>query len=135
MGEQAEFEKHFRDIRTHRPNPGEVVACYSATADLVDGPEKRQVIDLLSKPGKATPATAVMRNLLYANQRDAVRVPMEMAEDLLGGMTADDVAKKPYRYTVQMHFYAKPEDVPGDDPHWSVTKMVNMAAFAAAASR
>jgi hypothetical protein len=72
-------------------------------------------------------ATAqVMRKLLFASEVDAYRVPRLMAEDLLSGMTEDEVAEKPYKYTLEMFFYTKPENLPKDDPHWSLISLLNV---------
>ena len=52
-----------------------------------------------------------------------------MAEDMISGMTEDEVASKPYKYTLEMFFYANPENVPKDDPHWSIISVLNLEDF------
>jgi hypothetical protein len=124
------FHEYFRDVRTHSPERGEVMAQYSAIAEFVDGNEKRQIISLLTSTENKMEATAqVMRKLLCASELDAYRVPRCMAEDLLAGMTEDEVASKPYKYTLEMFFYADPDNVPKDDPHWSVISLLNLEDF------
>ena len=49
-----------------------------------------------------------------------------MAEDLLAGMTEEDVALKPYKYTLEMFFYSNPNNIPKDDPHWSIISLLNL---------
>lgn len=124
---EENFSEHFRDVRTSQPQKGEIIAQYSACAEFVEGNEKRQIISLLTSTENKMEATAqVMRKLLHASEIDAYRVPRMMAEDLLSGMSEDDVASKPYKYTLEMFFYAKPEALPKDDPHWSSISVLNI---------
>lgn len=124
--DESNFGQHFRDVRVSKPERGEVMAQYTASADFVDGNEKRQVISLLtSTEGKMEATAQVMRKLLFASEVDAYRVPRLMAEDLMAGMGEEEVAAKPYRYTLEMFFYTKPENVPKDDPHWSSICLLN----------
>jgi hypothetical protein len=77
------------------------------------------------------PCTQVMRKLLCTTEVDSYRVPLEMAKDLLGGMTREKCAQKEYKYTVEMYFYTKPEYVPHDDPHWQLISILNLDDFLA----
>jgi hypothetical protein len=135
MSEEVEindgnFSQYFRDVRNSPPHRGEVIAQYSASAEFVEGNEKRQIISLLSSTENKMEATAqVMRKLLFASELDAYRIPRMMAEDMVSGMSEDDVAEKPYKYTFEMFFYARPENVPKDDPHWSVISVLNLDEF------
>jgi len=124
---EENFSEYFRDVRVAAPRRGEVIAQYSASAELVDGNEKRQVISLLTSTENKMEATAqVMRKLLHASELDAYRVPRMMADDLLSGMGEDEVASKPYKYTLEMFFYARPEAIPKGDPHWSSISVLNI---------
>ena len=123
---ESNFSQYFRDVRTSNPSKDEVMAQYSAVAEFVDGNEKRQIIALLTKTDSKMEATAqVMRKLLFASEIDAYRIPRMMAEDMLSGLSEDDVAEKPYKYTLEMFFYAKPEHIPKEDPHWSSISVLN----------
>ena len=123
---EENFSKYFRDIRQSKFEKGDIIAQYSAMAEFIDGGEKRQIISLLKDTENKMEATAqVMRKLLFSSEVDAYRVPRMMAEDLLSGMTVDECAKKPYKYTLEMFFYSKPENVPKNDPHWSIISIVN----------
>lgn len=124
------FKDFFRDVRNTTPNHGEVMAQYTAVAEFVDGNEKRQIISLLTSTENKMEATAqVMRKLLFASELDAYRVPRMMAEDMLLGMPIEEVAAKPYKYTLEMFFYTKPENIPQDDPHWSCISLLNLDEF------
>lgn len=127
---EENFSQFFRDVRNSVPERGDVIAQYSASAEFVDGGEKRQIISLLTSTENKMEATAqVMRKLLFASELDSYRIPRMMAEDILEGMTDDEVASKPYKYTLEMFFYAKPENIPKNDPHWSSISVLNLEDF------
>lgn len=123
------FDEYFFDVRQHAPERGQIIAQYSATAEFVDGGEKRQIIALLRDTDKMVATTQVMRKLLFATERDSYRIPREMAEDMKNGMSCDECAAKVYKYTVEMYFYTKPEYVPVDDPHWTIISIKNLDDF------
>lgn len=130
--DEKNFSEYFKDVRNNAPSKGEVIAQYSAAAEFVDGNEKRQIISLVTSTENKMEATAqVMRKLLFASELDAYRIPRQIAEDLLSGLTEDEVASKPYKYTLEMFFYAQPENIPRDDPHWSVISVLNLDDFLA----
>jgi hypothetical protein len=125
--DETNFDQYFHDARTHKPEPGQVMAKYSAVAYLEDGNLKRDLIALLQKQGKAEAATRVMQVLGGATHKDAVRVPMEMANDLLSGMSENAVAQKPYRYVFEHIYWAERGVVPDNDPHWYKIPILNWA--------
>jgi len=122
--DENNFYDYFTPVAKRRPLPGEVIASYRAAAELVDGGEKRQVIQLLKKSGSAISATKILRKLCYAIEPDAILVSKEIVQDLAGGMTDDEVIAKPYKYTLEMFFYAKPEHIPVDE-HWMQISILN----------
>lgn len=124
--DESNFDQYFFDVRKHKPQKGQVMAKYTACAELVDGRLKRDLIDLLlyHKEGGGA-ASKVMRKLGGSNDRDAYRITREMAEDLVAGMTVDQVAEKPYSFILEHFFYTQKELVPKDDPHWSTIEILN----------
>lgn len=127
---EENFNQYFKDLRQSVPEKGDIIAKYSASAEFVDGNEKRQIISLLLDTENKMEATAqVMRKLLFASEIDAYKVPRMMADDLLSGMSEEECASKPYKYVLEMFFYAKPENVPKEDPHWSVISVLNLQDF------
>lgn len=123
------FAEYFFDIKTHRPQKGQVIACYTAKADFLEGPDKQRIIGLLKKEDITPEAIGqVLRASIHASDPDCYRVPKEMANDLLEGMSEEDVLKKPYRYLLKVYYYAKPDHIP-DDPHWSTISIVNLNDF------
>lgn len=124
------FSKYFKDVRRNKPEREEVIAKYSAIAEFVDGGEKRQIISLLTDTEDKMEATVqIMRKLLFASEIDSYQIPRKMADDLLSGMNTEDVAKKPYKYTLEMFFYTRPENIPKDDPHWCCISVLNLDDF------
>jgi len=92
----------------------------------VDDWVKRNLINIIqSNNVGAETSQKVMRNMCGAIEEDSIRVPLEMAKDLADGMSVDEVAKKEYRMIVEYNFWTKKENVPTDDPHWSVIKILN----------
>lgn len=124
---EKNFSQYFKDVRSGKFDKGDIIAQYSASAEFVDGGEKRQIISLLLDTENKMEATAqIMRKLLFASEIDAYRVPRQIAEDLLSGMSIEDCAKKPYKYTLEMFFYTKPEYIPKNDPHWSTISVIDL---------
>lgn len=125
--DEKNFNRYFFDVRTNKPQPGQIMACYTAIAEFIDGNEKRQIIDLICRTDKAHAIAQVMRKLLFASEKDANCVPIQISEDLMSGMSVEDVLKKPYKYTVEMFFYTKPEYMPKNDPHWTTVSLLNVS--------
>ncbi len=123
--DESNFDQYFFDIRTNRPKPGQIMACYSAMAEFVRSHEKWQLIDLLKMPNKAEAATQIMRKLLFASELDAIRVSRQIAEDLSKGMSEELILDKPYKYKVEIFYYTMPEYLPAD-PHWISISLLNL---------
>jgi hypothetical protein len=119
------FDQHFFDVRLHTPKKGQVMVCYSAMADFVASNEKKQMIDLLYMPNKGVAASQIMKNLLHASEIDSVLVPKQIAEDLVGGMTKEQVLEKPYKYKIELFYYTDPQNIPAD-PHWTSISLLNL---------
>jgi len=113
---EENFDQYLFDARKHKWEKGQVMARYKAKAEFIDTPQKRNVIDLM-KLDKAVPAVQLMVKYHGATRLCAIQVLIEMCNDMLGGMSDDDVAKKPYDMTVEYFFYTKLEHIP-KDPHW-----------------
>lgn len=119
------FAEHFFDVRDHTPRKGDCIARFRAVAELIDGFEKRQMIQLLGEPNSHFAIAQMMRKLCHAREPYTFRVPQMMAADLLEGMSPDEVAEKPYEYELELFYYTKPENVPKNDPQWTIIKLVN----------
>jgi hypothetical protein len=120
------FSQYFFDCRQHKPQRGQIMACYSAAADLVGGPEKINLVELLLNTQKVEAAVQVMRKLFHAHPKDAIRVCRRIVQDAAAGMTVDEIVAKPYKYTLQAFFYTLPEYVPKNDPHWSSVSLLHV---------
>lgn len=128
--DSSNFHEYFFDVRKFKPQPGQVMAKYTAVAYLEDGQLKRDLIDLLLKPGKAEAAVRVMRVLGGAVEKDSYRVPREMAADLASGMSVEEVANKSYKFLLEHFFWADRDVVPQDDPHWYTIPLLNWGGMA-----
>lgn len=127
--DENNFKNYFKDVRNNPMQKGEIIAKYTAFAEFVDGNEKKQILNLIKNTDKMNATSQVMRKLLHASEIDAFKIPRLMAEDLCNGMSEQDVLNKPYKYKFEMFFYAKPENVPKDDPHWSIISVINLEDF------
>lgn len=129
MTEIENFDEHFFDIRKFRPKKGQVMARFCAIAELVEGQLKKDLLYLLTKVNRGgESAYKVMRKLGCAIEEDASRIPKEMAQDLLSGMTPEEVEQKPYKYTMEMFFYTDKKYVP-NNPHWETIEIINQEIF------
>ena len=124
--DNSNFEKYFKDIRFHKPEKGQVMAVYSAVAELVDGNLKQDMIYLLSHTPKYNETVTLFRKIGLADQDDAVRVCRELVEDLRNKMPTTEILKKPYTYKLKAFYWADKENVPKDDPHWSFVEFTNL---------
>lgn len=121
--DHTNFKDYFFDVRQHRPQPGQVLAKFSAVAVFGDGPEKRDLIKVLRKD-KAQAAAMVMRKIHCAREPDCYRVCREMCDDMIAGMSDDEVAKKEYEFVLEAFYYTKKEYVPKNDKHWELIEIV-----------
>lgn len=113
----SNFNQYFFDARTHRPQKGQVMAKFTAVAMFGAGPEKRDIIKLM-KMDKAHQASQVMQRIHLAKAPDCYRLLREICEDLVSGMSEEEVEKKEYEFIMEAIFYTKKEYVPNRDPHW-----------------
>ncbi len=122
---QAWFEENFFDVRKHKPKKGQVLAQFRAAAAFVDGWVKENVVTLLKdNMAGAESAHKVMRNMVGAVEEDAVKVLLEITEDLMAGVDVDTVLQKEYKMIVEYFYWTTRECVPTDDPHWQIITVV-----------
>ena len=126
--DETNFDQYFFDARKHTPKKGQVLVQYCVIAEFVDGPEKRDVINLLSRSNNVIPITQIVRKVAFASELDSYRVPLAIAKDLLSGMSIDKVAEKSYKYTAEFYYYTEPQYIP-DDPHWITISLLNLNEF------
>ncbi len=119
----SNFSEYFFDVRRFGPQTGQIMAKFSAVALFGDGPEKKDVIKLL-KMNKAEAAAMVMKKIHCAREPDCYRVCKEMCNDLLAGMSDDEVSKKDYEFVLEAFYYTKREYVPEGDPQWETIDLI-----------
>lgn len=120
---ESNFNQYFFDIRNSKYEKGQVIAEYTAVAELISSNEKKLLINLLYGDKRANSITQFMRKVFCAKEPDTFRVPREMCEDLLSGKSEEYVLNKPYKFVMRMGFFTKSEHVPKNDPHWSIISL------------
>jgi hypothetical protein len=120
------FGKNFFDVRKNKPQPGQVLARYRATAHFVDAWVKRNVMDMLlkNKDTGAEMAIKVLRNLCGAIYEDALRVALNITDDFMEGKTVEEVAATEYQMIIEFFFWTEAENIP-DDLHWSKIELLS----------
>ena len=62
--DEKNFEEYFFDVRRHKPRKGQVMAKFSAIAELIDGQMKEHIVYLLkAMPNGAESAVKVIHKL------------------------------------------------------------------------
>ncbi|CAE7860226.1 dnaE [Symbiodinium microadriaticum] len=117
------FAQYFFDVRRHKPEQGQIMAKFSAVALFGPGQPKKDMIQLMLMD-KAYQAAAVMEKIHCARVPDCYRVPREIAEDLLSGMSVEEVENKDYEFVLEACYYTQKEYVPKDDPHWETLQLL-----------
>lgn len=133
--DETNFAEHFHDVRQSKPKKGQVVARFTAVAELVDGGMKRDIMNLLKNTTKAIPASNVMRKLGCATEVESLKVCRAMVTDYLAGLGDEEVAAKPYEYQLETFYYTDLGNVPEDNPRWSVISLLNLDEFVDRAGR
>lgn len=125
---QDNFAEYFRNIRENKPQQGDIMARYTAMAELSDGHIKESLINLLFRSSSTEAAIQTMRKLAHATEKDAIRVCKEICKDLVIYLP-EEVKKRVYSYQLELFYYTKKEYVPIDDPHWSLISIANLDEF------
>jgi hypothetical protein len=121
--DSSNFSQYFFDVRKFGPKEGQVMAKFSAVAIFGEGSEKRDLIKLLLKD-KPEAAAMVMRKIHCAREPDCYRICREMLEDLLKGMSEEDVVKKDYEFVLEAFYYTKKEYIPKNNPNWETIDLI-----------
>lgn len=125
--DDANFDQYFFDVRRNRPKPGQVLACYVSKADFVDSNIKRDIINLLSNNDKGgSSAVALLEKLSGATKKSAIATVKSMTNDLLSGLSVDEVASKPYDMQCEFYFYTYKECIPENDSHWWSASLIDV---------
>ena len=125
-----DFPKYFRYTETSKPEKGDIIAKFGAVAEIVEGMDKDDLIDICLQPDSAHAAAQMMRKIFHAAEWDAWGVPRQITEDLVNGMSEAEIKQKPYSYAMELFFYTKPEYMPkaddSDFKYWSLIRIVNL---------
>lgn len=116
--DETNFNEYFYSIKDNKPKKGQVLARYTAMADLVDGDVKDFIVNnLLNYDKGGNTVTQVMKYHCHATDEYASSVPLLMAQDLKT-MSVEEVKQKPYRFQLEYFYWTEPENIPKDDVHW-----------------
>lgn len=127
--DDSNFGEYFFDIRKFAPKRGQVMACYTAVAELVEGELKNDLIYLLSMTSKVSESVTLLQKMGCAEEKDALRICREIAEDLNAGKTAQEIVDKKHEYLLRAYYYTNKEYIPTDDKHWSYVDIKNLDEF------
>lgn len=119
------FNQYFFDVRKHRPKPGQIMAKFQAIAVLGDGPEKMDLVRLI-QTDKIYQAVRVVQKIHCAREPECYTLLKQMCQDLLAGMTPEEVCKKDYEYVLRVFYYTNRECVPANDPHWETIQLLKL---------
>lgn len=123
--DETNFEQYFFDVRKNKPQEGQVMAKFTAIAAFGEGTGKQDVVNLLKK-GRAEQASRVMQKLHWAKVPDCYKVCREISEDLVSGMSEQEVISKEYEYVLEAYYYTQREYVPKDDPRWDLIQLMRL---------
>ena len=121
--DHTNFNNYFFDVRKFRPKQGQILAKFTAVAIFGEGQEKRDLIKVLRRD-KAEAAAMVMRKIHCCREIDSYRLCREICEDLISGMSEDDVVKKEHEFVIEAFYYTNREYVPENDPHWETIEIM-----------
>lgn len=128
--DEKNFDQYFRDVKKSKPQRGDVMAVYKATAELASGNLKEQIVDALCTDDiGAKKAIQLLMKLGQTNRREATRLIKNVCADLFAGMPKSSVMAKSYTYVFEMFFYTKKEYIPENDVHWETVTMKNLDEF------
>jgi hypothetical protein len=127
---ETNFTDYFFAVNNHKPQRGQVIARYAAVAMFVDGELKRNIVSLLAGEDFGGQASVqILRKMAGATDKSSRHLAIEMCEDLLAGMSIDEVCQKEYKYDVEFFWYTERKYIPADDPHWSCLQIQNLDSF------
>lgn len=121
--DEFNFQQYFFDARQNKPKKGQILAKYTANAELREGRLKTDLLSLL-KTDKVKGAIQVLHKLGGARYPDNIRVCREILEDFISGLSEEEIIKKPYKYVLEQLFYTERQYVPQNDPHWSTIDLL-----------
>lgn len=121
--DEKNFEKYFKEINNSKPEKDDILASYRAKAYLIKGELKKEIINYI-KENNIKSATELLIKSAHCIYEDAIKISKTIQKELLNGDTEEKILNKEYEYTFEMFYYTKEENVPKNDKHWVVVKIV-----------
>ena len=123
--DENNFSDYFKDVSVnHKPNKGEIIACYITRAKFGAGDLKSDVISSMKENVFST--IKILQKIAKARYLDSIIILKQMLSDKLSGMSDREIEDKEYEYIAEFFYYTKKEYVPTDDPRWSTLKIHNV---------
>ena len=124
--DKSNFNDYFYPVKKYKPQKGQVLARFSAMAELIGGFPKDQIVSMLkTNPKGGNLAPQLLRNICNATEKESIRVAKEIATDLANGLSYKEVIDKPYKFFLEVFYWTNEECVPKDSPNWMTIKMLN----------
>lgn len=121
------------DAKRYKPKKGQVMVRYQAMADLIEGDLKTDVINLLQNNDQGANASIrMLQNNCYMNEKDAIMISKEISEDLLNGMSLQEVSSKPYRFKLEILYYTDKDTANqlSGNVHWTKIDLIDRTQLA-----
>lgn len=117
--DMIDFKKNFKSI-SEKPEKGDVLTCFRASAEFVDAWEKRHVINLLkSKEKGVILARSVLLKIVKVAEREVDSLIEQILNDIAEEKTVEEIANTPYNIIIEQFYWAQRENIP-NNPHWSI---------------
>lgn len=123
--DETNFNNYFKEVNKSKPDKDDVIAAYRARAYLVEGDLKKDIINLLKTNNGTDSAVKLLVKSAHCLYEDAINISKNICKDLSFGLTDEEILEKEYPYTLEIFYYTKEENIPKDDKHWSIMKIVN----------
>jgi hypothetical protein len=119
--DDTNFSQYFREINKAAPAQGDSLVVFRALAYFCEGALKQEIIDLLRfEFGSVKKCVGRLIKFAGSTREQAVKICLDLAKDLIDGISLEDVKKKEYPFVFEKFYYVNPQYVPEDDKRWQI---------------
>lgn len=120
------FHLYFFDASKHEKKPDQVKVRFRQHMSLESSPLKEEIIRYLAEiEGGVINAIRMLMDHAACSKEQAIKLCHEMIAFMYNSkrnhIDISSVIKAPFRYTVDMYYYTKPEHVPKDS-RWTIVE-------------
>ena len=125
--DETNFDQYFKEVEKGSPEKEDVIAVYTALAELCGGEIKKDIIYLLQTYPEigAKQAITIATKLCKTNYEQALKLVTDICKDLFDGKDYDFVYNKVYEYIIEIYYYTKAENIPENNRHWNKVTIQN----------